>query len=42
VARGIFGIIFENQGTSSKFVDCGLIVEKSRGLNEKGARICGF
>jgi hypothetical protein len=34
--------IFENQGSSWKFVDCGLIVEKGRGLNEKVARIFGF
>jgi hypothetical protein len=42
VARGIFEIIFENQGSSWKFVDYRLIVEKGRGLNEKVARISGF
>jgi hypothetical protein len=42
VARGIFGIIFENQGSSSKFVDCRLIVEKGKGLNEKVAGISGI
>jgi hypothetical protein len=42
VARGIFGIIFKNQGSSWKFVDYGLIVEKGKGLNEKVARISGF
>jgi hypothetical protein len=35
VAKGIFGNIFENQGSSWKFKYCGLIVEKGRGLNEK-------
>jgi hypothetical protein len=51
--RDLFGIsgkwiglylknIFENQGPSWKFVDYGLIVEKSRGLNGKVARISGF
>jgi hypothetical protein len=51
--RDLFGIsgkwiglylknIFENQGPSWKFVDYGLIVEKSRGLNGKLARISGF
>jgi hypothetical protein len=34
--------IFKNQGSSWKFVDCGLIVEKGRGLNKKVARIFGF
>jgi hypothetical protein len=32
VARGIFGIIFEIQGASCECVDCGLIMEKGRGL----------
>jgi hypothetical protein len=35
VARGISGIIFEIPRASCKCVDCGLIVEKGRGLNEK-------
>jgi hypothetical protein len=42
VARGISGNIFKNQGSSWKIVDCGLIMEKGRGLNEKVARIFGF
>jgi hypothetical protein len=42
VARVIFGIIFKNQGSYSKFMDCRLIVEKGRGLNEKVAGIHGF
>jgi hypothetical protein len=32
VARGIFGNIFETQGSSWKFGDCGLIKKKPRGL----------
>jgi hypothetical protein len=32
VARGIFGNIFENQGSSWKFGDCSLITKKLRGL----------
>jgi hypothetical protein len=32
VARGIFGIIFEIQQASCECVDCGLIMEKGRGL----------
>jgi hypothetical protein len=32
VARGIFGNIFENQGSSWKFVDYSLIIMKPRGL----------
>jgi hypothetical protein len=39
VARAISGNIFENQGSSCKFVDCGIIVEKDRGINKKVARI---
>jgi hypothetical protein len=35
VTRAISENIFENQGSSWKFVDYGLIVEKDRGLNEK-------
>jgi hypothetical protein len=35
VARGISGNIFENQGSSWKFVDCGLILNKYRGLFAK-------
>jgi hypothetical protein len=42
VVRGISGNIFENQGSSWKFVDCGLIMEKGRDLNEKVAGISGF
>jgi hypothetical protein len=42
VARGISKNIFETQGSSSKFVDCELIVKKGRGLNEKVAGIFGF
>jgi hypothetical protein len=42
VARGISGNTFENQGSSRKFVDCRLNVEKGRGLNEKLAGIFGF
>jgi hypothetical protein len=42
VARAIFGYIFKNQGSSWKFVDCGLIVEKGRGLTRKMARISNF
>jgi hypothetical protein len=39
VARAIYGNIFENQGSSWKYVDSELIVEKGRGLHEKVARI---
>jgi hypothetical protein len=42
VARAIFGNVFENQGSSWKFVDYGIIVEKDRGLNKKVAGIFGF
>jgi hypothetical protein len=35
LVRGISRIIFENLRASCKCVDCGLIVEKGRGLNEK-------
>jgi hypothetical protein len=42
VARAISGNIFENQRSSWKFVDYGLIVEKIRGLNEKVAGISRF
>jgi hypothetical protein len=42
VSRDISGNIFKKQRSSWKLVDCGLIVEKGRGLNEKVARIFGF
>jgi hypothetical protein len=42
VARGISGIFFKNQGSSWKFVDCELIMEKGKGLNEKVAGIFSF
>jgi hypothetical protein len=42
VARAISRNIFENQGSSWKFVDCRIIVEKDKGLNEKLARIFGL
>jgi hypothetical protein len=32
VAKGIFGIIFEIRGASCECVDCGLIMEKDKGL----------
>jgi hypothetical protein len=35
VARGIFGNIFENLRASCKYVGCGLILEKMRGLSAK-------
>jgi hypothetical protein len=31
-AKGIFGIIFEIRGASCECVDCGLIMEKDKGL----------
>jgi hypothetical protein len=42
VGRAISRNIFESQGSSWKFVDFGLIVEKGRGLNEKVVGISGF
>jgi hypothetical protein len=36
VARGISRNIFENQGSSWKFVDCGLILNKYKGLLQSG------
>jgi hypothetical protein len=41
VARGIFGNIFENLRASCKYVGCGLILEKMRGLSAK-CREMGF
>jgi hypothetical protein len=35
VARAISANMLKNEGSSWKFVDCGIIVEKDRGLNEK-------
>jgi hypothetical protein len=42
VATVISRNIFKNQWSFWKFVDCGLIMEKGRGLNEKVARISNF
>jgi hypothetical protein len=42
VARAISGNIFKNQGSSWKFEDCRIIVEKDRSLNEKVAGIFGL
>jgi hypothetical protein len=42
VARARSRNIFENQGSSSKFVDSRIIVEKDRGLNEKLAGLFGL
>jgi hypothetical protein len=38
-ARDLFVIIFQIPGFDCKFLDCGLILEKSRGLNEKMPKI---
>jgi hypothetical protein len=35
VDRVVSGNIFKNQGSSWKVVDCRIIVEKDKGLNEK-------
>jgi hypothetical protein len=35
-------IFLKTRGSSWKFVECRIIVEKDRGLNEKVARIFGF
>jgi hypothetical protein len=42
VARARSRNIFENQGSSLKFVDSRIIVEKDRGLNEKLAGLFGL
>jgi hypothetical protein len=34
-ARDLFGIIFQIPGFDCKFMDCGLISKKPRGLNAK-------
>jgi hypothetical protein len=37
-----FGIIFQNQGSNYEIMDCGLILEKSRGFFAKLLRIIDF
>jgi hypothetical protein len=39
VARAVSRNIFKNQGSSWKFVGCGIIVDKDRGLNNKAVGI---
>jgi hypothetical protein len=34
-AGNLFGIIFQIPGSDYKFMDCGLILKKPRGLNAK-------
>jgi hypothetical protein len=42
VARGIFGNISKTRGLLRIFVDCGLILDKNRGLFAKWHGIIGF
>jgi hypothetical protein len=42
VARGIFGNISKTRGLLRIFVDCGLILDKNRGLFAKWHEIIGW